>query len=73
MREGEAFRGEPVLINCRYDSSGLNLSCEGLLLEMQDEDRKEDPDEAPCWGLVPQVPWVIGYGSTTWIRPAPPT
>jgi hypothetical protein len=25
-----------------------------------------------CQGLVPQVPRVIGYGSTTWIRPGPP-
>jgi hypothetical protein len=25
-----------------------------------------------CRGLVPRVPWVIGYGPTTWTRPTPP-
>jgi hypothetical protein len=50
MREGDAFfwGGGSVPINCKFDSSGLNLTYEGLLwLGMQSEGRKEIPDEAP--------------------------
>jgi hypothetical protein len=46
MCEGDAFKGESAHINRRFGSSGLNLACEGLLLRMRSEGRKEIPDEA---------------------------
>jgi hypothetical protein len=36
MREGDAFRNFRK-INCRTDSLGLNLTCQGLLLGMRAE------------------------------------
>jgi hypothetical protein len=51
MYEGDAFcgggGGESVHINHRFNSSGLNLACDGLLLGMQSKGREEIPDEAP--------------------------
>jgi hypothetical protein len=45
MCEGDAFR-ESLHINHRSDSLGLNLACDGLLLEMRTEGHKELPNEA---------------------------
>jgi hypothetical protein len=42
MREGDAF-GESVRINHMFDSSGLNLACEGLLLGKWSEGCKDTP------------------------------
>jgi hypothetical protein len=42
IREGNTSR-EPIRITRRFDSSGLNLACEGLLLGMRSEGRKEIP------------------------------
>jgi hypothetical protein len=48
MREGDTFHeGGAFHINRRSGSSGLNLTCDGLLLGMRVEGHKEFPDEAP--------------------------
>jgi hypothetical protein len=46
MREDDSFKGS-VHINHKFDSSGLNIAYEGLLLGMWNGDRKRIPYEAP--------------------------
>jgi hypothetical protein len=48
MREDAS--GDPVHINRMFGSSGLNLACEGLLLEMQNGARKGIP-----YGALPHA------------------
>jgi hypothetical protein len=55
MDEGDTFGGILVRANCRSSSSGLNLSCEGLLSGMQSRAHKATPVQSPTLRLGPSL------------------